>query len=330
MSFAELRKRSQDLDAVREEIAPDENENGSERFLQIGIDKVGVAWCKVRFMPAPDGEKSSMITQERFKFENDSKTKEYAHLSLRNVPDPENASKRLVDPVQPYLDALWKAGEKDIYRERKKKVATYVNVYVIEDKVKPENNGKVLLWRLPYDVKTMLEKAVKPEEDKYDASKTPKPFNPFDIFGEAGGRDFVIRIKDKDGNNNYADSHFVDAAHPFLDGDEEAMETAWKECHSLFHFIDPSRHKDREDLLASLIAVIGPNDKFLSAVYPDECEEFKTKGKGSSKSSNKKEEKEASDKPSDKEETKEEKKKDEPKRESKVSKSSSDDLDIDF
>nr|CAI3971080.1 single strand DNA binding protein [Ochrobactrum phage ORM_20] len=327
MSFAELKKRAKDIDSIAKEIVQEEGDSG-DRFLSIGIDKVGVAYCRGRFMPAPSGEKLTMVTQEKFNFKNADGTKEYYALSLRNLPDPENPSKRLADPVQKYLDVLWKAEEKDLYTKRKKKAATYLNFYVIEDKVNPENNGKVFLWRIPFAVKKKIELALKPEVDKYDPSRTPKAFNPFDLFGEAGGRDFIIRIKDSEGKNDYSDSHFMENSTPFLDADGEGEEAkaAYEACHSLFHFVDPARHKTREELITQLIDVLGPNDKYLQVAYPDECEEFKVKGKGKKKSEDKKSE----DKDLDLDKTEDEVK-EEPKRETKAPKSSkSDDLEIDF
>uniref|UniRef100_A0AAU8HYJ2 Single-stranded DNA-binding protein n=1 Tax=Rhizobium phage IG49 TaxID=3129228 RepID=A0AAU8HYJ2_9CAUD len=319
MSFASLRERAKNIEEVRDEVAPNEGEGG-DRYLQIGIDKTGVAYVRGRFMPAPDGERSSIVTSERFKFQNDSGTKEYYGLSLRNLPDPDNPSKRQLDPVQPYLDALWKAGDKDLYRKRKKKTPTYVNFYVEEDKVNPENNGKVFLWRIPYEIHDMVKVALKPVEDKYDQSKTPKAFNPFDLFGEAGGRDFIIRIKDKDGKNDYSGSHFADKPNAFLDGDEEKMEAAWKSCHSLFHFVDPARHKTREELIKMLIDVVGPRDKYLSEIYPEECEEFLSKGRGSK----------SEEKSEGKREEREEKKSEQKKEEKAPKTSAAEDLDIDF
>ena len=325
MSFKDLKKRAKDIDAVANEIVREEGDGGKD-YLSIGIDKTGVAYCRGRFMPAPEGEKQTMVETERFSFKNADGTKEYYALSLRNLPDPSNPGKRQADPVQKYLDVLWKAGEKDLYSERKKKSASYVNFYVEEDKVNPENNGKVFKWRVPYDVKKKIELALKPEADKYDPANTPKAFNPFDLFGEAGGRDFIIRIADKDGKNDYSGSKFADESTPFLDAatdNPEKAEAAYKSCHSLYHFVNPERHKTREELITMLIDVIGPNDKYLQVAYPEECEEFRTKGK--KRRSEDKQESKSEDLDLDKEDAKEE-----PKREEKAPKSSKEDLEIDF
>ena len=328
MSFKELKKRAKDIDAVANEIVREEGDGG-KNYLSIGIDKTGVAYVRGRFMPAPEGEKQTVVETEKFNFKNADGTKEYYALSLRNLPDPENPSKRQADPVQKYLDVLWKAGEKDLYTERKKKGASYVNFYVIEDKVNPENNGKVFLWRLPYDVKKKIDSALKPEVDKYDPANTPKAFNPFDLFGEAGGRDFIIRIADKDGKNDYSGSKFADESTPFLDADSDnptQAEEAYKSCHSLFHFVNPERHKSRDELITMLIDVIGPNDKYLKVAYPEECEEFKTKGKKRKSDDSAEKSKPDEDLDIDNEDEK----KEEPKREEKAPKSSKADLEIDF
>lgn len=327
MSFKELRNRAKDIDAVANEVVREEGDGGKD-YLSIGIDKTGNAYCRGRFMPAPEGEKQTIVERERFSFKNADGTKEYYALSLRNLPDPDNAGKRQADPVQKYLDVLWKAGEKDLYSARKKQSASFVNFYVEEDKVNPENNGKVFKWRIPFDVKKKIDSALKPEADKYDPSKTPKPFNPFDLFGEAGGRDFIIRISDNDGKNDYSGSHFADNSSPFLDAatdNPEKAEAAYKSCHSLYQLIDPARHKSREELIDMLIDVVGPNDKYLQVAYPEECDEFKTKGK-KRKSDDSAKKSEGSNPDEDHEEPKEE-----VKREEKAPKSSkADDLEIDF
>lgn len=270
MSFAQLRKDAENLDAIREQVIQ-KNSDGN-KYLQIGIDQSGNGYCKVRIMPAPEGESSPRVKQERFHFENGAKT--YSNLSRKNLGE--------YDPVQPYLGKLWEDGSeaaKKIYKERKKKVRDLVNVYVIEDKVNPENDGKVFLCRVVNTIDKLLKEALDPQADKFTGEKA-EAFNPFDLFGKAGGRDLVIRIFNEDGNNNYSKSHFEKESTAFLGGDEAKMEEAWKMCHPLAPLVDPARHKPYDVLLEELITVVGPEDRYLKAAYPDEVAAFIAEGKG--------------------------------------------------
>ncbi|AKE44685.1 putative single-stranded DNA-binding protein [Sinorhizobium phage phiM9] len=262
MAFSDLKKKAADIEAVRSRVT--QNQGGGEgngEFLQMGIDNTRNGYLRVRLMPAPEGEDAPMVTYSRFYWKNGAKA--YSAYSLKNLGQQ--------DPCQQYLSQLWDDGSeasKKLYRERKKKTTTVVNVTVLEDKVKPENNGFVGKMRVVGTIKDMIDKALNPKEDKFTGEK-PESFNPFDIFGHAGGRDLIIRIVDKDGNNNYDESKWADKSTPLFGGDEAKMEEAWKKCKPLQTYFEPSKYKTYDELARILVEVVGRNDPFIRAALGD-------------------------------------------------------------
>ena len=78
------------------------------------------------------------------------------------------------------------------------------------------------------------------------------PINPFDFWA---GANFKIKIKKVAGYWNYDSSEFAAPA-PLLD-DDDAMETVWKQEHSLAELVAPDQFKSYEDLKKRLNYVLG-------------------------------------------------------------------------
>jgi len=273
MAFSDLKKKAGDIDAIRQRVQQasgnNDNEGNNNEFHQLGIDATKNGYIVARLMPAPEGEDAPMITYSRFYWKNG--TKAYSAYSLKN--------KGQSDPCQMYLSQLWEDGSdasKKTYRERKKKTYTVVNLTIIEDKVKPENNGVTKKYRVVGKIKDMIDLALNPVADKFTGEKA-ESFNPFDIFGHAGGRNLIIRIKDKDGNNNYEDTKWADKPSALFDGDEKKMEEAYKQCKPLQVYFEDSKYKTFDELAKLLGEVVGRNDPFYRAgladwLLPDEPE----------------------------------------------------------
>ena len=328
MSFSELRKKAADIQSIRDRVTTANTNGGGDGgdFLQLGIDATRNGYIRVRLLPAPEGEESPMVTYSRFYWKNGPKT--YSALNLKNIGQS--------DPCQLYLAQLWEDGSKqckDLYSERKKQTRTVVNLVVLEDKVKPENNNLVKKYRTPAFIKKLIEQAINPEVDKFTGLPSNPSFNPFDIFGAAGGRDLIIRVTDKEGQNSYEKSHWADNSSALYDGDEEKMEAAWKQAGSLFQYIDPSKHKTFDEAAKYLTEVLGRDDPYLRAALPDWLEEHPEAGRrsGGSKPDEVKTSNKPAEDPAPKTETKTETKSDTPKEESKrIVTNQSDDFDFDF
>ncbi|ASV44613.1 single stranded DNA-binding protein [Agrobacterium phage Atu_ph04] len=325
MSFSDLKKKMGNFDEIRQQLQDNSGSRGENAYLNFGIDQTRNAYVRGRLMPAPEGENSPMVTYSRFNWKNGSKS--YFAFSLRNIGEKS-------DPCQEYLAKLWEDGSKEakaLYGERKKKTNTLVNFHVIEDKVDPSNNGKTWLLRTPAFIKGLIDKALNPPKDKFTGEQA-EAFNPFDIFGTYGGRDLILRVHDKEGQNSYETSKFADTPSALYDGDEAKMKEAYEGCHSLYKFVDPSRYKTRDELIAILAEVLGRNDPYFRAAHSEWLEANPTatgSGSRSERSESREEKREEK-----KEEPRREQPKSEPKAETKTETqskpSSDDDGDFDF
>jgi len=152
------------------------------------------------------------------------------------------------DPVSEYNSALWNSGvesDKEIARKQKRKLQYYSNIYVVEDSMNPENNGKVMLYRYGKKIYDKIMEAMQPEF----ADETP--INPFDLWE---GANFKLKIRKVDGYWNYDKSEFDKPVQ--LKPTDEELETIYAKAHSLADFTAPSNFKSYDELKARLDAVL--------------------------------------------------------------------------
>ncbi len=248
MSFSSLKKSAGDFDALRSKIKPQNNGGESDNYYP-DVDAAGNGYAVVRFLPAKNGS-DHLVTYSKFFAKNSNGTKTYKALNRKSIG--------LDDPHAEYLAALWAQNTdeaKALYRARKRKIVTVGYVQVIDDKVNKDNNGKIAKFFMPMTIKKKIEEAIDPENPFNDPDI--QAFNPFDIFGNSGGRNFIIKIKNKDGYRNYEDSKFVDEPSPWLD-DEKEMEKLWEEhVTDLTEIIKEEKFPTYEKALSMLVETYG-------------------------------------------------------------------------
>ena len=105
-------------------------------------------------------------------------------------------------PVCSASNLLWNSGiesNKDIVRQRKRKVSFISNIFVVSDPAHPENEGKMFLWKYGQKLFEKLLDAMQPSFADEVA------FNPFDL---TSGANFKLKIRRVDGYANYDKSEF--------------------------------------------------------------------------------------------------------------------------
>ena len=106
------------------------------------------------------------------------------------------------DPVPEHNSQLWNSGvesDKEIARKQKRKLSYYANIYVVQDKANPQNEGRVFLYKFGKKIFDKIMEAMQPEfEDE-------TPINPFDFWQ---GANFKLKIVRKDGYWNFDKSEF--------------------------------------------------------------------------------------------------------------------------
>ena len=265
MSFSALKKKRGDFESLKSKIAP-QNNNSNDNYYP-STDAAGDGYARIRFLPGKDGE-THLVNYSKFNVKNKKGNKTYSHKNRKSM------GRDYEDPFSEYLGALWSKFEstkdekyKKIYSAQKMKRMNVCYVYVIEDKINPEENGKIKKFYMPASIKDKIVSAIDPD-DKYDEDVTA--FDPFDIYeGEKGGRDFIIRIKNKDDYRNYDDSKFAEKSTQWLD-DEKEMEELWEEhVEDLSDILKEDSFPSYEKALQSLLEVFGSEKSITGDIVRD-------------------------------------------------------------
>ena len=266
MSFSDLKKQSKlgSLTAklVKEvEKMSNTSSSGDERLWKLEVDKGGNGYAVIRFLPAPDGEDLPFVKLYSHAFQGPGGW--YIENSLTTLGGK--------DPVSEYNRELWGFGEGSPERaqasKQKRKLSYYANIYVVQDKANPQNEGQVFLYRFGKKIFDKVMEAMQPEyEDE-------TPINPFDFWQ---GANFKLKLKKVAGYWNYDSSEF--AAPSALLDDDDALETVWKKQYSLATLIADDQFKSYEQLEKRLKMVLG--QKQAPARYDEELDD-ESEGRGS-------------------------------------------------
>ena len=244
MSFANLKKQSSLGSLTAKLVKEVEKQNntgggGDDRLWKPEMDKTGNGYAVIRFLPAPDGEDLPWVKLYSHAFQGPGGW--YIENSLTTTGGK--------DPVSEYNRELWNSGidaDKDTVRKQKRKLSFYANIYVVQDKANPQNEGQVFLYKFGKKIFDKIMEAMQPEfEDE-------TPINPFDFWT---GANFKLKLKKVAGYWNYDSSEF-DRPSPLLD-DDDALEQIWKQQYSLEAETAADKFKTYEQLENRLNMVLG-------------------------------------------------------------------------
>ncbi|CAB5221130.1 single-stranded DNA binding protein [uncultured Caudovirales phage] len=216
------------------------------------VDKAGNGYAVIRFLPAPAGEDVPFVRIWDHGFQGDGGW--YIEKSLTTLNKP--------DPVSEYNTKLWNSGieaNKDIVRKQKRRLSYYSNIYVVKDPTRPENEGKVFIYKYGKKIFDKINEAMHPQ------FSDEKPINPFDLWE---GANFKLKIRNVADYRNYDKSEF-DSAGPLLD-DDAKLEEVWKSEHSLQELVDPKNFKSYDELKARLERALGVAESAPKQSYREE------------------------------------------------------------
>ena len=267
MSFANLKKQSSlgslTSKLVKEVEKMNTTSGGSDdRLWKPEVDKTGNGYAVIRFLPAPNGEELPWAKMYTHAFQGPGGW--YIENSLTTIGQK--------DPLGEINRELWNAGgegspEREQARKQKRKLSYYSNIYVVQDKANPENEGRVFLYKYGKKIFDKIMEAMQPEfEDE-------QPINPFDFWQ---GANFKLKIKKVAGYWNYDSSEF-DSVAPLLD-DDDALEALWQKEYSLTAITAEDQFKSYEQLETRLKMVLG--QKTSRPRYDEELED-ESEGRGS-------------------------------------------------
>ena len=266
MSFTQLKKsRKSNLDKLTTEIekintpAKNGNQNGDSRIWKPVVDKAGNGYAVIRFLPAPEGEDIPWVRIWDHGFQGPGGW--YIENSLTTL------NKK--DPVSEYNSKLWNSGieaNKEIARRQKRRLSYYSNILVISDSANPENEGKTFLYKYGKKIHDKIKDAMNPEFDD------ETPVNPFDLWE---GANFKLKMRNVEGFRNYDKSEF-ESTSALFDGDDEKLESTWKQEFSLQELLDAKHFKAYDQLKSRLDRVLGLEAEVSGSSFAEEKESAPT------------------------------------------------------
>ncbi len=247
MSFADLKRNRSSaisaLTAAAESAGSGQQQTKSyvdDRFWKPTSDKAGNGYAVIRFLPAPSGEELPWVRYWDHGFQGPGGLW-YIESSLTSIGQQ--------DPVSEMNTVLWNTGrdeDKQIARDRKRRLHYVANIQVISDPSKPENEGKVFLYKFG---KKIFDKVMDVMQPQF---ADEQPVNPFDFWE---GANFKIKIRKVDGWVNYDKSEFDGMS--AISQDETEIEAIYNKLYSLQDFMDPKNYKTYEELKQRLNKVLG-------------------------------------------------------------------------
>jgi len=212
-----------------------------DRFWKPTVDKSGNGYAVIRFLPPVEGEDVPWVRYWDHGFKGPT-GKWYIEKSLTSIGQQ--------DPLGEMNSKLWNSGldeDKQLVRQRKRRLHYVSNIYVVSDPANPENEGKVFLYQYGKKIFDKIMDMMKPE------FQDEEPVNPFDVFE---GADFKLKIRNVEGYRNYDKSEFK-LPSPLLGGDDDELEEVAGKIYPLYEFVDPKQYKSYEQLKQRLDLVLG-------------------------------------------------------------------------
>ena len=243
MGFQDLKRKSgSNLERLSEELG--KISKGSEsykddRFWRPELDKASNGYAVIRFLPPVDGEDVPWARLFSHGFQGK------GGWFIENCPTTIGGK----CPLCEVNNDLWNSGlesDKDIARQRKRKLSYISNVLVVSDPANPQNEGKIFLYKYGKKIFDKIQEAMNPEFQDEEA------VNPFDYWK---GANFKLKVRKVAGYINYDKSEF-ESASQLHGGDDAALEELWKNQYPLKEFTDPSNFKSYDELKARLETVL--------------------------------------------------------------------------
>jgi hypothetical protein len=242
-SFNDFKKKSKssisDLTKALESL-DGKKDYKDDRLWRPEPDKSGNGYAVIRFLPAPKNEELPFVKMYSHAFQG--KGGWFIENCLTT-----NGGKC---PVCELNNELWNSGietDKNIARERKRKLTYISNILVVKDEANPQNEGKVFLFKYGVKIFDKIKEAMYPE------FKDEQAIDPFNFWS---GADFKLKIRKVAGYTNYDKSEFA-ASSPLFGGDDAKLEALWNKQYSLQDFVAPKNFKEYSALKSRLYEILG-------------------------------------------------------------------------
>ena len=263
--FASLKKNAQSsIDRLSAEIQKLSSKNNydDERMWSLTRDKSGNGYALIRFLPPVEGEDVPWVRVFSHGFQGK------GGWLIDNCPT--TIGKKC--PICEANNELWNSGleaNKQIARDRKRKLSYISNILVISDPANSANDGKVFLYKFGKRIFDKLQEAMNP------TTPDDPRFNPFDYWK---GANFKLKAHIDAGYVSYEKSAFQ-AQSPLLDGDDKRLEALWRTQYPLAAFVAADQFKSYEELQSRLTQVLkgGATEGAASRAEEAQPDDFRSK-----------------------------------------------------
>jgi hypothetical protein len=246
MSFSDMKNNARgSLESLQQKLEETNKTNSykDDRLWRAELDKSSNGYAEIRFLPAPKNEDLPWARLYSHAFKGPGGW--YIENSL--------TTKGGKDPVSEMNSQLWNSGldsDKDIARERRRKLQYISNIYVISDPANPQNEGKVFLYKYGKKIFDKINEAMNPEFQDEEA------VNPFNFWT---GATFKLKVRKVAGYVNYDKSHF-DPSSP-LNEDDGELERIWTSQYSLTDLVADDKFKSYDELSNRIQQVLGGDSR---------------------------------------------------------------------
>ena len=261
MSFEDLKKKSgsnfEKLTGELDKLSKKSESYKDDRIWKPELDKASNGYAVIRFLPACENEDLPWVRVFNHGF------KGPGGWLIDNCPT--TLGKKC--PVCEANSALWNSGiesDKDIARNRKRRLSYYANILVVSDPKNPENEGKVFLYKFGKKIFDKIIEKIQPEFEDETA------IDPFDLWK---GANFRLKVRKVAGFINYDKSEFEDCS-PVAENDD-LIKKVYDSEYALKEFSEESNFKSYDELKTRLTSVLGGSSVSTSAETTTE-EDFKT------------------------------------------------------
>jgi len=242
MSFQDLLNKSTDVSKLVQAGSDTEKKSyKDERQWKPSVDSAGNGYAVIRFLPALEGQELPWARYWDHAFKGPT-GQWLIEKSLTSIGQQ--------CPISEMNNKLWNTGrdeDKEIVRQRKRRLHYVSNIYVISDPANPANEGKVFMFTYG---KKIFDKIMDVMQPQFPGET---PLDPFNLLK---GADFKLKIQNVASYRNYDKSEFGPAS-PLLEGDVPQLEAVYNQMHDLSEFTDPSQYKSYDELQTLLNRVLG-------------------------------------------------------------------------
>lgn len=230
------------------------NQNdGSEWSLT--VDKNGTGQARIRFLPARDDNSVPFVKMYNHGFKHNGK------WFIENCPTTIKGE----CPVCKANSELWNSGieaDKDVARNRKRKMSYWSNILVINDSGNPENNGKVFKYRFGSKIMDKIQAMISVDAEMGET--------PVDVTCVFAGADFVLKARKVGGFQNYDESKFLAQSEIQGINTTEVQQKLMDGMHDLNKITAPDQFKAVDELQRKFTQVVGAGGTAAAAAAMDD------------------------------------------------------------